>query len=68
MVLPVQKTLKITKPCIFCKKEHFVIVPEDKYLEWINGDKLIQNVMPEVSLDDREFLISGVCPTCFDTL
>ena len=29
---------------------------------WENGGELIQNVMPDLSADDREFLLSGITP------
>ena len=34
---------------------------------WKEG-LLIQEALPELSVDDREFLISGISPTTFDEL
>ena len=34
---------------------------------WKKG-LLIQEALPELSVDDREFLISGISPTTFDEL
>jgi hypothetical protein len=44
-----------------------VIVPAKSWHEWRNG-KLIQDAMPTLSVDDREFLISGICGKCFDEM
>lgn len=52
--------------CVFCGKAHSVEVGIKAFAEWKYGNKCIQNAMPEVSADDREFLISGICPTCFE--
>lgn len=34
---------------------------------WSHYGALIQNVMPTLSSDDREFLISGMCAEGYDT-
>lgn len=59
--------LVIAAQCIKCPTvKSFVIKPED-WNHWIAGG-LIQNVFPNMSVDDREFFISGVCPTCWNKL
>lgn len=44
-----------------------IYVDEDSYKEWVNG-KLIQKCFPHMSSDDRERLITGICPECWDIL
>ena len=34
----------------------------DRYVEWYTGDELIQNALPELDADQREFLITGMVP------
>ncbi len=34
---------------------------------WVNGT-LIQDAMPNASVDEREFCISGCTPECWDSL
>jgi hypothetical protein len=36
-------------------------VTNSQIIQWENG-ALIQNVMPHLNLDEREFLISGILP------
>lgn len=36
-------------------------VTGDQLLRWHNGE-LIQNVMPHLSADDREFIMTGITP------
>ena len=55
------------KQCISCHENFAVSVPAEGYVKWQKGD-LIQDAMPEVSVADRELLISGVCGKCFDMM
>ncbi len=57
----------IVKSCRFCKGEHEVNVWIND-LERIEQGEHIQDVMPYLSADDRELLISGVCGKCFDEM
>ena len=42
-------------------------ITEEQYLSWENGT-LIQDAMPHLSDDDREFIISGCTPEDFSFL
>lgn len=42
-------------------------ITQSQLIQWQNG-ALIQNVMPQLTPDEREFLISGIAPGEFDTL
>lgn len=57
----------ITKTCMFTGKENTldIDVTQEQLDAWKNG-MLIQDAMPHLSLDDREFLISGVLPDVWD--
>lgn len=52
---------KITKTSMFTGKEHTLtlVFDEADYEAWLNG-KLIQNAMPYLTADEREFLMTGV--------
>lgn len=54
--------------CQHCKIPHTVVVPIKELLEYQRGEKLLQDAMPSVSVDDREFIKSGICPTCWEEL
>ena len=51
-----------TKPCSVTHKEYAVTVPLLDYMSWKHGKQLIQTVFPDMSQEDREFLISGTTP------
>ena len=55
----------ITTTCPFCGEEHEVLVNEADYYAWQDGE-LAQNAFPYLSADEREMLISGICPDCWD--
>ena len=49
--------------CCMCENFHGVMVDAINYNLWVQG-KLIQAAMPDTSAEDREFLISHLCPKC----
>lgn len=61
------KEIQVVCPCPFCGKGHSVWVNEIDYLDWQDGE-LAQNAFPYLSADEREMLISGICPTCWDEM
>lgn len=58
--------LIITISCIYCHKQHDVVVKEEDYKKWISGEYVIQKCFPYLTPGDREILISGVCNDCFN--
>jgi hypothetical protein len=56
-----------TRPCIMCGKTSFISVDADGYRMWQAG-ALIQVAMPHVSPQDREMLINGTHPECWDIM
>jgi len=45
----------------------YIDVTEDMLLEWQAG-ALIQSVMPHLSADDREFIMTGITPEEWDSI
>ena len=58
------KEIIIVKACPFCGHAHEVAVNECDYWAWEDGE-LAQNAFPYLSADEREILISGICPRCW---
>lgn len=57
----------IGRKCPFCGQYHEVLVYVDEsYIAWENGDLLVQEAFPYLTASEREILISGICPTCWD--
>lgn len=59
-------TTVITR-CPFCGEEHTVEVRLEDYHAYRQGG-LAQDCFPYLSAGEREMLISGVCPQCWDDM
>lgn len=57
----------ITKACPFCKRLYQNVFDADAYRKWEHGMH-VQDAFPDRSADDREFLITGICPECWARL
>ncbi len=57
-----------SKKCSVTGEIYSVTVDPMKYHEWSVDKKLIQDVFPLMSIDDREFLISGFTPQEYENL
>lgn len=56
--------MRITKRSPFSGKEHtrdILGVTQERLDRW-HGGEMIQNVFPELSADDREFMMTGITP------
>ncbi len=56
-----------TAPCTYCGKTSMVDLERDKYRRWKSGEH-VQVVWPEMSPDEREMLITGIHPACWDSM
>lgn len=48
--------------------ERTLPVPAWRIMKWIGEDTLIQNAFPDLSADDREFLITGIADDEWDEI
>ncbi len=53
--------------CPDCQTPSAVVVDKASYDSWWSGT-LIQDAFPGLSADDREKLITGICPDCWKKL
>lgn len=61
-------SIKYTTPaCIKCKKNSLVDVPLAGLRKW-QGGSLIQEAFPTLSADEREVLMTGIHPQCWDDI
>ena len=58
--------------CRECLVQHQVEVPTedgDRYLDWRNGKiNYIQDALPNMSADDRDVLLTGLCTKAWDAV
>ena len=61
------KEVCVFTTCPFCGHENEVEVNHMDYLDWQTGE-LAQDAFPYLSANEREMLISGCCPRCWDKM
>ena len=59
------KEVCVVTQCPFCGRGNEVEVNEIDYLDWQDG-MMAQDAFPYLSADEREKLISGICPACWE--
>ena len=62
------KTGVVEVTCVSCNTQHTILIPTDGYKRWVTGQAKIQDALPMLSEDDRELLMSNICPRCWDKL
>lgn len=58
----------IKKSCPFCYRHQQLWFDADKYQKWKAGEGNVQDIFPECTPDEREFLITGICSECWERL
>ncbi len=63
-----EEGLKLYKASILSGKLQSMVLPitPAQYLGWLRNDKLIQDAFPQLSADQREFMLSGSTPEEWD--
>lgn len=54
-------------PCVMCQKNHMIEIPFSGFQKYKRG-ACVKDAFPDVDLNTREFLVSGICPNCSETL
>jgi hypothetical protein len=60
--------LSFKKKCSVTGRTYMVTVDPHKYHLYRDGKLLIQDALPDLTPDEREFLISGLTPAEFNVL
>ena len=58
----------IETKCPCCERTHILKLTfeqHERYMKYVSGIGHIQDLLPELSDDDRERLITGICPECW---
>ena len=56
-----------TKPCMVCDKYEVWSLDREAVTRWQEGEN-IQSAFPDMKAEDREVLITGTHPACWDKL
>lgn len=57
----------VTRPCPVCSKTETMEIDQIAYLKWLAGT-LIQDAFPTLTINQRELIITGTHPVCWDIL
>lgn len=60
--------MEVDIKCRLCGNLHKVEVAENDFLAHLKGEKKVQEIFPYLSAEDRELLISGICPKCWNDI
>ena len=61
------RDLEIEVSCPYCGENYIVVVNAEDYFTWCEG-ALVQDAFPYLTASERELLISGICPSCWDKM
>lgn len=56
-----------TVECPLCGRLTELDVPNSGFLAWQDGSR-IQDALPMLTADEREVLMTGICPACWDEI
>lgn len=56
-----------TPTCPVCRQADELVLPADGYLRWLDGE-LVQDALPALAAADREMLVTGTHPACWDEM
>ena len=62
------KSYSLIGKCIQCKCHQRLVVSAEEWANYNFRQMAVQDAFPNMSAGDREWLISGICGTCFDKL
>lgn len=54
--------------CPCCGKYSSVFVERDDYYSWLRREKHIQDIFSYLSAPQREIILTGTCPECWNKL
>lgn len=64
----------LTTVCPFCSKKHKIVLEGDKAAEYKRGKVayeagyVIQAAFPSFTSSEREFILTGICDECWDSM
>lgn len=57
----------VKRTCPFCGEKMALPVEENEYSAWASGISA-QKAFPNLSAEEREFIISGICENCWEKI
>lgn len=54
--------------CIMCNKTFVIMLDPRKLAQYRAGNGKVQDIFPDLSADERELIMSGICGECYDKM
>ena len=54
--------------CFHCGETNIIQLDFMSYMRWYNGDGLIQDIWPNLDADQRELIMTGTHPDCWNAM
>ena len=65
----VERDTALQVTCRMCNKTHEVMVAFEDALEYMNDNRRkVQHIFPYLTPEERELLISHICPECWNKM
>ena len=61
-------SLQLYVKCKHCGQIYTINVHLNDLEAWQNGDKLVQEAFPYLTAEERELLLTRICPACWDNM
>jgi ssDNA-binding Zn-finger/Zn-ribbon topoisomerase 1 len=62
------KKIVLSCECPKCKNSMDIEASPEQYMKYVENRDSIQDVFPELKREDRERLITGICPECWNKM
>lgn len=69
MMKTAERNVVLQVKCVKCNEIHELNVTEESAIEYAKRDRRhVQEIFPYLNADERELLISKICPKCWDEI
>jgi len=59
-----ESTVDLVTTCPWCNKSENITVTRDELTRWLSG-AYVQDALSNHNADEREQILTGICPTCW---
>ena len=60
-----KEEFEISVRCPNCGEYYSIYVEKEDYWKWVRNEGYVQDIFHYLRPEEREILISGLCPTCW---
>ena len=61
-------SITVNNTCFHCGETNTITADKTAYMRWYTGEFLIQEAFPNLSTDERELIMTGTHPECWNRM